>query len=343
MDQVKTFAPGEVLCREGEMGRDAFLIQSGRVRVTRRQGDVDVPLAELGPSEFVGEFSIIDHAPRSATVTAIVATKVVAIASGRMSVLFERSPEIAATIVKLLIHKLRAANQRQAGSGASKDWMFWRRTLYILLLLVSIGDDDEADEFELPEQDTLQNLAIGLGISPEETVKVVERMLEAGVLGRSQDQDGESALSLNMDDLNMLFNYIQHTFTPGSVEPAACLGDNEREVATHLLSLCRRHYGDLSSALSTFRRGVLIDFIAGSSAFEGNSVDMRKRLIGQALDQLQEQGYLHALDEDDADVVTLDLEGLDVRVDEDLCLQYCRERYAILSKPAQPQPPLPAE
>ena len=58
---------GEVLAREGRIGREFFLILSGSVAVTQRGRRVNT----LGPGDFFGELAAMDPGPRNATVTAL--------------------------------------------------------------------------------------------------------------------------------------------------------------------------------------------------------------------------------------------------------------------------------
>jgi len=61
-----TAEPGSILVQEGKPGRQTFLIVEGQADVTLR-GQY---LERLGPGDFVGEMALLDHSPRSATVTA---------------------------------------------------------------------------------------------------------------------------------------------------------------------------------------------------------------------------------------------------------------------------------
>lgn len=65
-DQLRV-EPGEQLIREGEAGRELFLIVAGQVAVSVHGEAVGT----VGPGEVVGEMSMFEHAPRSATVTAL--------------------------------------------------------------------------------------------------------------------------------------------------------------------------------------------------------------------------------------------------------------------------------
>ena len=58
---------GEVLAREGRIGREFFLILSGKVAVTQGGRHVDT----LGPGSFFGEVIATNLGPRHATVTAL--------------------------------------------------------------------------------------------------------------------------------------------------------------------------------------------------------------------------------------------------------------------------------
>jgi len=60
------FNDGDVLCREGRLGREAFVVISGEVEVSRGADH----LATLGAGAVVGEMALLDRAPRTATVTA---------------------------------------------------------------------------------------------------------------------------------------------------------------------------------------------------------------------------------------------------------------------------------
>ena len=61
-----TLDQGKEFVTQGDVGREAFVIVEGRAEVSR-SGQA---IAELGPGDCVGELALLDHGPRTATVTA---------------------------------------------------------------------------------------------------------------------------------------------------------------------------------------------------------------------------------------------------------------------------------
>src|SRR6202050_5987663 len=59
-----TVPPGRLLCEQGTIGREFFLIVSGQASVKRNNRKI----ATLGPGQYFGELALLDRRPRSATV-----------------------------------------------------------------------------------------------------------------------------------------------------------------------------------------------------------------------------------------------------------------------------------
>jgi cAMP-dependent protein kinase regulator len=68
---TKTYAPGEVIIREGDSAEHFFILFEGEVVVSRESRlGVDEEIARLGPGEYFGEMGLLYRGPRRATVTA---------------------------------------------------------------------------------------------------------------------------------------------------------------------------------------------------------------------------------------------------------------------------------
>ena len=105
--EEQSFAAGETILEEGELGDVLYLLVDGRVTV-RRGG---VTLATLGPGETFGEMAVLDAEPRSATVVAEVDTTCLAIASEDFYDVLREQVEIAEGVIRMLTHRLRAADR----------------------------------------------------------------------------------------------------------------------------------------------------------------------------------------------------------------------------------------
>src|SRR5260370_13825056 len=65
----KEFKRGHVLFREGEPGKEMYVIQAGKVNITKTVRDTEKILATLGAGEFLREMAILNNEPRSAGAT----------------------------------------------------------------------------------------------------------------------------------------------------------------------------------------------------------------------------------------------------------------------------------
>ena len=95
---------GKVLIRQGEVGDDLMVIVSGQVGVERDGARVNA----LGPGDFFGEISLIDHGPRTATVTAEAPTRLLVVNHRDFHTLMDEFPEVAATVMLCLADRLRS-------------------------------------------------------------------------------------------------------------------------------------------------------------------------------------------------------------------------------------------
>ena len=62
---------GEVLAKQGEVGREMFIVSEGLVEVSVSEGDMRRVVVNLGTGQLIGEMALVDHGPRSATVRSV--------------------------------------------------------------------------------------------------------------------------------------------------------------------------------------------------------------------------------------------------------------------------------
>lgn len=91
-------SPGEVVCEQGQVGDEFFLIENGTFAVFARLGREDRELARLGPGESFGELALLGGGPRSATVRAMSPGRLWVLTATEFHRLRELSPELDGSI-----------------------------------------------------------------------------------------------------------------------------------------------------------------------------------------------------------------------------------------------------
>lgn len=108
----KQMPPGTVLFREGETGKEMFVVQTGKVRISKRVRDVETTLTSLGAGEFFGEMAVLNNKPRSATATVEETAKVLVIDPKTFEAMVRGNAEIAVRMIKKLAARLQDADEQ---------------------------------------------------------------------------------------------------------------------------------------------------------------------------------------------------------------------------------------
>lgn len=106
--QDSTFEPGQIIVTQGTPGQAFYLILSGRVEILRDGAS----LGGFGPGDFFGEMSLLDAAPRSATIRALEPTSCMMLSSWDFRSVLEKHPSIAIKLLEIFSRRLRVANDR---------------------------------------------------------------------------------------------------------------------------------------------------------------------------------------------------------------------------------------
>jgi CRP-like cAMP-binding protein len=93
---------GKALCKEGEIGREFFVIVEGKVEVARGGKGV----AMRGGGEFVGEIALLEQTPRTATVTAKTPLRVFVLTDKDFRELVKESPAVERKVLRALARRV---------------------------------------------------------------------------------------------------------------------------------------------------------------------------------------------------------------------------------------------
>lgn len=109
-DQVAIGA-GRNLCEQGTIGREAFIILDGTAEVRRN----DRKVATLGTGDCFGELALLDHGPRTATVTAKTDLDVLVLGAREFAGIVDEVPTIAHKLMKALAVRIRELDTKTFG------------------------------------------------------------------------------------------------------------------------------------------------------------------------------------------------------------------------------------
>ena len=112
---IRRYRGGDVIVRQYDRNSDLIIILEGSARIKSVDEDT---IAEFGPGSVVGEISLVDDEPRSATVTAIGDVQAAVIPSSRLHAVMDMDPEVGKVIMtniaRVLCRRMRSMNSYQA-------------------------------------------------------------------------------------------------------------------------------------------------------------------------------------------------------------------------------------
>jgi CRP/FNR family transcriptional regulator, cyclic AMP receptor protein len=108
-----TYRPGGVVVEQGAIGGGIQVLLEGGATVVVNGQDVRA----LGAGDYFGEMSVIDNAPRSATLVAGEAgVKTFAISPMRFASMLDANPGAARLVLAVVVRRLREAEARRSGA-----------------------------------------------------------------------------------------------------------------------------------------------------------------------------------------------------------------------------------
>jgi len=182
----RRFPKHKTIVEEGLPGDYMYVIREGRVKVTKLSGDGREKILEmLEEGSFFGEMSLLDSAPRSASVKALTEMRILALSRNDFLNVLRRSPDLALAVIQELTQRLR--QQDEQASSLS----FQRVKERTQGLLVRLARDETGVPGRLATPSlTHQQIADMIGTSRETVTRAVKGLKQNGWL----EQDGKRYL-----------------------------------------------------------------------------------------------------------------------------------------------------
>jgi len=107
---VRYFKKGQVILKEGNADRDAYIITNGECEVIKN----DEVIATLGKNEIFGELGWLQHIPRSATVKAVSDVTLRVIKEHEAPLFMEHNPKALIPVLKIVCSRMGEMLERMS-------------------------------------------------------------------------------------------------------------------------------------------------------------------------------------------------------------------------------------
>jgi CRP-like cAMP-binding protein len=112
----RIYQPEEMIFCENEPGNDLFIVQRGRVRISKFIQEKDVILNIMKQGDVFGEMALLDNKPRSASASAMEETELIAINRQNFESMVVSQPQLMTRIIVLLSERIWNAYKKIANA-----------------------------------------------------------------------------------------------------------------------------------------------------------------------------------------------------------------------------------
>src|SRR6201987_2508039 len=176
----------EVLFRAGDVGDGCYRIHRGLVKVvvTSQPGEERI-ISLLGPDAIVGELSMIDGGPRSASVVAIADCSLLFLSRAKFQTYIDSHPELTSYLMKTLARRLRGADE---GLAATTFLSVKQRLARALLSVAEyVGEKDSGGRIQLRLKIGQGDLAAMAGVARENVSRTMSEWRKLDIVTRSSN------------------------------------------------------------------------------------------------------------------------------------------------------------
>ena len=103
-----TVPAGRMLCEQGTIGREFFLIVTGQASVRRNNRKV----ATLGPGQYFGELALLDRRPRSASVISDTEMTLLVLGQREFNAVLDTVPALSRKLLAAMATRLRESDDK---------------------------------------------------------------------------------------------------------------------------------------------------------------------------------------------------------------------------------------
>jgi CRP-like cAMP-binding protein len=105
-DFIRRYPKGSMICVEGENSSECFIVQKGRIRITKIINNKEILLSIVNSGELFGEMSLLETLPRSATAIALEDCEFMTLSKDRFEQTIVTQPQIVIHLTTLLSERI---------------------------------------------------------------------------------------------------------------------------------------------------------------------------------------------------------------------------------------------
>jgi len=182
----RRFPKHKTIVEEGLPGDYMYIIREGRVQVSKLSDDGREKILEFfDAGDFFGEMSLLDNAPRSASVRTLIDSRVLALSRADFLNVLRKSPDLAMSVIQELTRRIREVDEH----ASSLSFQRVKERTQGLLQRLAKDSVPEGDRRITPAL-THQQIADMIGTSRETVTRALKGLKEAGWL----QQEGKKYL-----------------------------------------------------------------------------------------------------------------------------------------------------
>ena len=204
-DNIVTFPEKSIIFRENEFSKDLYILKSGKVHLFKKIGTKNILLTEVNPGGILGELSIMDGGPRSATAVAYKETKAVKITPVEFMEGLKNIPEWILSIARVLAKRLRASDKKLALKGPIVN----ETNVSAILTYLLNGAEDRSEGLLIQEVEN--NILELLHISINELQEVFDTLIKKKLIYIKQNKIGSDSIPLLEDHLSKIRRSLSTT------------------------------------------------------------------------------------------------------------------------------------
>jgi CRP-like cAMP-binding protein len=168
---------GTCLFNQNDTSRDLYIVKTGKLRVYKTEGGIDVDLDIAGPGAVVGEISALDKGVRSATVVALEDSELIVISAESFEGIVKKMPDWFQKIAKILVQRLRDVDNKIDFSKEGD------KTMHVAAFIALLMSTELYAEGSTFVQQQLENeIADLLSMQMSEVSEVLQKLQKMGII-----------------------------------------------------------------------------------------------------------------------------------------------------------------